>query len=305
MVGRSSSAEGNRNLTEYSRGLSRSTPGRPGILRSLCSAFSPLIPPPPLDLMSRRALCCASYPFSCCLCRPSAPLRKLQTSPPCLFTFLAKWSRWRRSVAALATKSAEWVTSSTVVLAAAGDVRYEASQRVAGRSRWLVGSSRSSSPGSRNSAWARAARVRQPPLSVDRGASCIALVNPRPVRMRLALPSAAYASRASSCSPSSPSLCAAVAHCASPQAALALFPPSPPGGATSAASISLHSRASSARSRATVWSEATRASNADSSEDPSSSWATQATSLTAALRRPVAMSRTMVDLPLPLAPSRA
>ena len=76
-----------------------------------------------------------------------------------------------------ATKSALCVTNNTAVLAHAGLERYDASQSVAGRSRWLVGSSRSKRPGRRKSACASAARMRQPPESVDKGASC-ALVEP-------------------------------------------------------------------------------------------------------------------------------
>jgi len=45
-------------------------------------------------------------------------------------------------------------------------------------------------PGLRKSACASAARMRQPPLSVCSGASCIASENPSPVRIRRAVASA-------------------------------------------------------------------------------------------------------------------
>ena len=76
----------------------------------------------------------------------------------------------------------------------------------------MVGSSRSKRPGRRKSACASAARMRQPPESVDKGAFCARSSNPRPVRMRRAFASAAYASRRSSSSPISPNRVAAAVH---------------------------------------------------------------------------------------------
>ena len=146
-----------------------------------------------------------------------------------------------------------------------------------------------------NSACANAARIRQPPESSANGRTESTSLKPKPARMRLALASAAYASRRSSSSPSSPNRLAASCHVASSHW------PDPFVSAASIASINLDS---SERRASVTWSHETSASKADRAP-PSSSCATHATSLTRALMRPEAMSLTSVDLPLPLAPSSA
>ena len=224
----------------------------------------------------------------------SAPFKKLHTSPLCAVIFLAKWSRCKTPHPAPDTKSALWLTMSADVFAHSGPERYDASHNVAGRSRWFVGSSSSTSPGLTNSACASAARILQPPESFDKGPDISSSEKPRPARMRRALASEAYASRRSSSSASAPSLADASRHFASSQAFSVAF------SAASMASMS----ADSSLSRASTRSHDTSASSAERSP-ASSSCATHATSCTLALMRPDAMSLTSVDLPLPFAPRSA
>mmetsp|Transcript_6209 Transcript_6209/g.19205 ORF Transcript_6209/g.19205 Transcript_6209/m.19205 type:complete len:100 (-) Transcript_6209:675-974(-) len=72
--------------------------------------------------------------------------------------------------------------------------RYSSSHSTACRSRWLVGSSRSSRSGSTNSARARATRMRHPPENVFVGRRIIAASNERPDRIVAARASAPSAS---------------------------------------------------------------------------------------------------------------
>ena len=245
--------------------------------------------------ISLSAFCCDSYALTLALYLASAPFKNLHTSPLCAVIFLAKWSRCKTPHPAPDTKSALWLTTSADVFAHSGPERYDASHNVAGRSRWFVGSSSSTSPGLMNSACASAARILQPPESFDKGPDISRSEKPRPARMRRALASEAYASRRSSSSASSPSLVDASRHFASSQAF------SVPFSAASMASMSADSSLSSASTRA---SHDTSASSAERSP-ASSSCATHATSCTLALMRPDAMSLTSVDLPLPFAPRSA
>ncbi len=68
----------------------------------------------------------------------------------------------------------------------------------ASRSRWLVGSSRTSRHGSTNSARARAMRMRQPPEKSRVFLACMVLVKPRPCRIWPARAAAVSASSLSS-----------------------------------------------------------------------------------------------------------
>eukprot|EP00961_Rhodomonas_salina_P233938 3161220-Rhodomonas_salina.1 len=162
--------------------------------------------------------------------------------------------------------------------------------------------------------------MRQPPLSVDNGASCMGVENPSPISTCRAVAAAACALMAASWSPSSCSLATLSCHSSALQrgcavvrvlcllhVAVACFSSwsSCCESKASIASISRHSASSSASSAPRALSELTSSSNAERPSRPGSSCDTAATSRTDALMRPAASRRTSVLLPLPLTPSNA
>mmetsp|Transcript_11349 Transcript_11349/g.47416 ORF Transcript_11349/g.47416 Transcript_11349/m.47416 type:complete len:339 (+) Transcript_11349:197-1213(+) len=88
--------------------------------------------------------------------------------------------RWMMSVVIVLRKSRSCDTTTSVFFHVC---RYSSSHSTARRSRWLVGSSSSSSVGWMKSARARLMRMRQPPEKLLVGAACILGVKPRPCRI--------------------------------------------------------------------------------------------------------------------------
>mmetsp|Transcript_5424 Transcript_5424/g.10350 ORF Transcript_5424/g.10350 Transcript_5424/m.10350 type:complete len:319 (-) Transcript_5424:205-1161(-) len=178
--------------------------------------------------------------------------------------------------------------------------RYSSSQSTARRSRWLVGSSSSSSVGWMKSARASEMRMRQPPEKVLVVLVCIVGVKPKPCRILDARASAPSAFLAFSSSYTSTSrACAASWSMGLPS----LPKTSNPSSGTSVA-VNAIRFFSSSRSCTSSTSASTTALSAVRSS-PITSCSTSSTSMysgTGICRR--ASSRSSVDLPLPLGPTK-
>mmetsp|Transcript_18572 Transcript_18572/g.45574 ORF Transcript_18572/g.45574 Transcript_18572/m.45574 type:complete len:106 (+) Transcript_18572:1439-1756(+) len=93
----------------------------------------------------------------------------------------------RISVQTAFRKALSWLTTTTVDEHC---FKYDWRNCIEGRSKWFVGSSRSSKSGRTNSALARATRISHPPESVLVGLSCILGENPSPLKIFAARASA-------------------------------------------------------------------------------------------------------------------
>ncbi len=101
----------------------------------------------------------------------------------------------------LSRNALSWETRITAPLYAR---RYSSNQRSESRSRWLVGSSRSRSDGSRRRSLARAIRICHPPENSSQSRSKSFTANPRPIRTRSTFDCIRKASMSSSLCWSSP-----------------------------------------------------------------------------------------------------
>mmetsp|Transcript_17708 Transcript_17708/g.55301 ORF Transcript_17708/g.55301 Transcript_17708/m.55301 type:complete len:231 (+) Transcript_17708:1260-1952(+) len=220
--------------------------------------------------------------------------------PKCV---MAPASTLSRSVHTSLRKSMSWDTERMVPFHRFA--RWSSSHSTASRSRWLVGSSRSSSRGWRKRARARDTRMRQPPERPSDPASAMSREKPRPERMRRARGSAASAPHASSASTTSPRRVTAAAHSASVHAlAVGSRPSATHTSAASAPSIAAVSFFSSAIRSARFVSAASTCSYTAIGEAFTSCSTSSTSTPVGTGRRRAARNRRSVDLPWPLGPRR-